>query len=174
MDGKWLESGEWGQVGDSQDCHPREFGLHLVTGDGAPCGIRSPQLSWLRHSLSSWKEGTPIHGTDETNRARPRWCCRGTAVVLSTGPVGAPGDVAAPPSRLHPRWWEGTGAHMPVPSEGMTRRWHTAVVTPLSRLSHVATPGCRVAGRQVWALCQMEISAMLGMPRSPLYVVEQF
>ena len=42
-------------------------------GDGAPCGVRSPRLSWLRHSLSSWKEGTPIHGTDETNRAWPRW-----------------------------------------------------------------------------------------------------
>lgn len=63
---------------------------------------------------------------------------------------------------------------MPVPSEGMTRRWHTAVVTLLSRLSQVATPGCRLAGRQVWALRQMEVSAVLGMPRSPLYVVEQF
>lgn len=76
-----------GPGGGQPGLPPREFGPHLVTGDGAPCGIRSPQLSWSRHSLSSWKEGTPIHGTDETNRARPRWCWRGTAVDPS-GPLG--------------------------------------------------------------------------------------
>ena len=95
VDGTQLESGV-GPGGGQPGLPPREFGLYFVTGDGAPCGIRSPQLSWLRHSLSSWKEGSLIHSTDETNRTRPRWCWLGTAVVFSTGPVGAPGDVAAP------------------------------------------------------------------------------
>lgn len=35
------------------------------------------------------------------------------------------------------------------------------MVTPLSRLSHVATPGCRAAGRQARALRRTEISAAL-------------
>lgn len=76
-------------------------------------------------------------------------------------PSGALCKLQLPPSHLHPHWWEGTGVHTPVPSESTTRRWHAAVVTLLSRLSLVATPGCRAAGRQVRALCRMGISAVL-------------
>lgn len=54
-------------------------------------------------------------------------------------PLGPLWKSQLPPSHLHPRWWEGTGAHTRVPSESTTRRWHAAVVTPLSRLSRVAT-----------------------------------
>lgn len=67
-------SREWGQAGEARTA---ALGVRAALGDrgdGPPCGVRSPQLSWLRQSLSSWKEGTPIHGTDETNSpAQWRW-----------------------------------------------------------------------------------------------------